>query len=273
MTNKKIVLITRIWCAKNEDKRKYDKDIKEFICKIYEKLDKIIILVNVEKEIDNHTRDLLEQYNSKVDNKLKIVDVKPWGVASGAFNIGLNKLFTEKEKPSYILIASKEVNFNKKHIDKMLNEFEDNNVLVVGLALKTKLDGLLELEQGHSFDYYVSDALRVPWNTCAMWNTNLFEKNVKSFLNICDYPEILGVRNNIKLQGMEDALAIALALRNNPKLRVKLIEDKDKENWKIKKKDKYKHIMKMKRKSLVYEKYEEMFGKFQKINVEKIEMK
>ena len=41
----------------------------------------------------------------------------------------------------------------------------------------------------------------------------------------------------------------------------------------LKEKDKYKHIMKMKRKSLVYKKYEEIFGKFEKIDVERINLK
>lgn len=270
MEKKEIVLITRTWCGEksDSDKKKYDKDIKNFIKEIHEEFNKIVVLINVEKETNNHTRNLLKKFNKEIAKKLEIIDVKPWGIASGALNIGLNKVFTEGKKPGQILIASKEVDINKNHIQKMSKYLKKSNMLVVGLALKAKLDGLLELEEGHSYDFYISDALRVPWNTCAMWDADLFYKNVKSFLNICDYPDILGVKNNIKLQGMEDALAIALTIRNNPKLKVGLIHEDNNRNWDVK--NKRDHIEKMRRKSLVYEKYEEIFGKFDKINVIKL---
>ncbi|MCJ7570735.1 MAG: hypothetical protein MUO82_02500 [Candidatus Thermoplasmatota archaeon] len=76
---------------------------------------------------------------------------------------------------------------------------------------------------------------------------------------------------------MEDALAIALAIRNNPKLKVGLIHDKiidnqPYKNWDVDKNNFQSHIEKMKRKSLVYEKYEEIFGKFNKIDVEEFYM-
>jgi len=261
MTKKEIVLITRTWC---------NIKIKQFIEGIHEELSRIIILVNIDEENKNDcnikTRDLLTNWDAKIEKKLKIIDVKPWGDASGALNVGLNTAFTEGKKPEKILIASKEVDFKKDHIKKMSTILNNNqNLLVVGLALKANLNDLLELEKGHSSDFYISDALRVPWNTCAMWDADLFFNNIKSFQNICDYPEILGVKNNIKLQGMEDALAIALAIRNNPKLKVGLIHEDNTSNWNIN--NKRKHIEKMRRKSLVYEKYEEIFGKFDKIDV------
>ncbi|MCJ7570734.1 MAG: hypothetical protein MUO82_02495 [Candidatus Thermoplasmatota archaeon] len=152
-------------------------------------------MVNFEKETNHYTQTLLSRCKEDIFEKLEIIHVKPWGVASGALNIGFNEAFTNNKKPDQILIASKEVEFNKSHIKKMSEILNNNvNMLVVGLALRAKLENLSEFETGHSFEYYVSDALRVPWNTCAMWDSKLFLENVKSFLNVCDYPEILGVK-------------------------------------------------------------------------------
>jgi len=255
---KKIFLISRSW--KN-------KKIKLLIEEIHKELVKIIILVNFEEELDNSTENLLKKCKNEILKKIEIVYVKPWGDASGALNIGLNKVFTNKDEPDYILIASPEVDLKKDDVEKMCNILSNNpNMLVVGFALRTDIDENLEIwERGHSFDRLKSNALRIPWNTCAMWNANLFFNNVKAFLNICDYPEILGKQSGIELQGMEDALAIAIAKKNNPKLEVGLIKTYLK--WNIDKKNISNHKVKMKRKSLVYKRYENIFDGFPSLDV------
>ena len=248
---KKIILITRTW--KN-------KKIKDFIERIYKKLYKIIVLVNCEEELNHYTQTLLRGCKDEVFNKIKIIHAKPWGEASGALNIGLAKAFNSKEEElEQILIASPEVELYEDNITKMSNVLSSNKkMLVVGYALSAHLENLEEWQKGHSLKEDESDALKVPWNTCAMWDADLFLKNIGTFNIICDCPEFLREKEGIKLQGMEDALAIALAIKNNPELKVGLIKDFLK--WHVDPKKIKKHIEKMKRKCLVYERYKEIFG-------------
>ena len=246
---KKLVLIIRTY--KN-------KKIKDFIERILkndtmELIDKIIILVNYEAETDYYTQTLLSTCNFKIFNKLKIIHIKPWGLASGALNIGLKEAF--EMGPDHILIISPEVEINNDQIKKMSDVLtQKKNMLVVGYALKG----------GHDLSN-ASNALKTPWNTCAMWNTDLFIKNVGSFNIVCDCPIYLGEKNGISLHGMEDALAISLANRTDSSLEIGLI--KEPLNWGVDPARITQHIEKMKRKPLVYERYQEIFGKFATLDI------
>jgi hypothetical protein len=158
MVKKNIVLITRTWfetkgCENGKTKEKreevYKKNLTDFFNNISDCLDSIIILINKNREKNNHTEKLLETINS-IKRKYCHIDVKPWGDASGALNIGLNKLFTKYNYTDYILIASKEVDFSNSNIQLMLNILnKESKMLVVGYALKANLPNLNNLEEGH----------------------------------------------------------------------------------------------------------------------------
>jgi len=232
---KDIILITR-----NFNRPK----VRELIDGIHSEVDSIIVLVNLEKEQDHYTQTLLSTLDYEIYNKIDIIHVKPWGDASGALNIGLMKAFNKKQKPKYILITSPEVKIEPKHVKKMKKELSTNgDLLVVGYALEAHGTG--HDNKNKCF------ALKSPWNTCAMWNANLFLKYVGAFNIICDCPNFMGN----KLQGMEDALAIKLAQIKNQKLIYKLISV-DKPEWDVEESEKEQHCAKITRKSNVFAWYE-----------------
>jgi hypothetical protein len=249
MEKPRIILITRTW---NDEK------IKDFLEKIINDLYKVIVLVNCEKEPPNYTENLLKKLKPEVFDKIAIIPVKPWGEASGALNVGLTRVF--EYKPDQILIASKEVMLSADEINNMSQKLlDDNTRLVVGYALKAcsekgeNFDDLSRAEKGH-YQESSSLVLKTPWNTCAIWNTDLFRKHVRSFNIICDSPWYLDEVKG-KLQGMEDALAMALAVKENKNLKIGLFRCPL--NWLVR--DKEKHKEKMIRKVDVYDKYSKMF--------------
>ena len=164
------------------------------------------------------------------------------------------------------MIASPEVELNDDHVKKMSDVLTKNpKMLVIGYALEAELDDPEKWMKGHDIENK-SDAYKVPWNTCAMWNADLFLKYVGDFHIICDCSEFLGFKEGIKLRGMEDALAIALAQQKNFKIKAGLI--KNPLPWDVNIQKSKDHIEKMKRKGLVYEKYKTIFGIFNPLNIE-----
>jgi len=250
MENKKIILITRAY-----DNLKIKRFIERFYKDDKKVFEKIIVLVDVShKKEPYYTQAVL----SRIENKdildiLEILHVQPYGIASGALNIGLTKAFDTENKPDYILIASPEVELEKKHVDEMSKILSKNEkLLVVGYALKAFGKGHIKTKNG-------SNALKVPWNTCAMWNAELFYKNVGAFNIICDCSNFLGKDEHKKaLHGMEDALAIALAKIKNPSLKIKLLWENN-PKWNVDISEKEEQTDKMERKSKVYKKYIKLF--------------
>ena len=249
MEKPRIVLITRTWD---------DKKIKDFLEEIINDLYKVIVLVNCEKEYPNYTENLLKKFKPEVFDKLDIIPVKPWGEASGALNIGLTRAF--EYKPDQILIVSKEVRLSADEINNMSQKLlDDDTRLVVGYALKAysekgeNFDDLSGTEKGH-YRESSSFVFKTPWNTCAVWNADLFRKYVRSFNIICDSSWYLDEAKG-ELQGMEDALAMALAVKEKKFFKIGLFWQPL--NWRVK--DKKKHKEKMIRKVNVYKKYSEMF--------------
>lgn len=245
---KKIVLITRTWS---------DAKIINFIKKIIISLDRIIILINSKKEKYGFTENLLiKSFKKEELIKIDIINIEPWIDPSGTLNIGLEKAF--EYRPTQIMVASKEVDIEEVHIDRMSKELLKNkNLLVVGYCLQTNLKELKkEEEKGH---YLKSNswALKTPWNTCAIWDNKLFQKYVGYFNPICDYSKYLDPKTE-KLKGMEDTLAIALAIKKNKSLKFGLI--KSIRPWNVNANKIKKHIEKMQRKTKVYKKYCEIFS-------------
>ncbi|MBZ9572082.1 hypothetical protein KJA15_02025 [Patescibacteria group bacterium] len=268
MVDKNVILITRTWCSEKTVKKEYNKDIKKFIENIHGELSRIIVLVNFEEETDYYTQTLLRGFDDIIFNKIEIYHVKPWGVASGALNIGLTKAFNHKEKPDHILIASSEVSLDESNVKIMSQELSKNsNMLVVGYALKAYTDDNYKFkgcEKGHILENNY-EVYKTPWNTCAMWDAELFRKYVGAFNVICDCPKYLGKKKiklngkeeKIELRGIEDALAMTSAQKVDSNLKIGII--KKALPWKVKKEKIKDHKIKMKRKCAVYEKYKKIF--------------
>jgi len=260
----KIVLITRTW---------NDFKIKDFVRELPICLDRIIVLVNSEREKHNYTQSLLFKLEDKILKKLDILYVEPWNDPSGVLNIGIEKAF--EYKADQIIIISKEIKISKEEIKKMSKEIALNEkMLVVGCDIKAPNENFKKEYRGHCKDCG-SDVLRVPWNTCAMWNAKLFLENVGAFHPVCDCTGYLGEavltekqkklvgKEEIGLKGMEDALSMALAIRRNPKLRLGMFWLERPLEWEVKKEKE--HIEKMIRKLLVFKKYHEIFDSLPKL--------
>jgi len=258
MTKKNIVLITRTY---------NNKKIKLFIERIYTELSRIIVLVNYEKELDHYTQNLLSKCHIEIFNKLEIIHVRPWGIASGALNIGLTKAFNHNEKPTQILIASPEVIVNKINVEKMSEILSnDPDMLVVGYALKAFTDDNYNFKRygGHGLTS-IYDVYKAPWNTCAMWDAELFREYIGAFNVICDCSNYLTKKDGKELRGMEDVLAMALAKKHRYKFNIGII--KNHLDWYINKERIKAHEEKMKRKRLVCKEYDSIFNGLPSLNV------
>ena len=108
-------------------------------------------------------------------------------------------------------------------------------LLVVGYCFKTKNKFLNNIIQKNYSDKN-NLAYRVPWNTCCIWNLNLFKKYIVNFDEITNAEikcnlEITYKGNVLKTEykGMEDGLAIAKAA-SMYSIKFKLLDKKL--NWK-----------------------------------------
>ena len=166
-----------------------------------------------------------------------------------AFNSVIDELNYEKDDKKedyYLLTYSKEVKLLNTNIDEMIKKIKTNkNLLVVGYKFeivdeKGRTDKKLNNElQAY---YYNKNLLayKVPWNTCAIWNYELFNKYVVKFDEItAKNPfnpigvSIDGICSQTDHQGMEDGLAIAEAVtQSNKKLGFKLLK-RPLLNWKV----------------------------------------
>lgn len=160
--------------------------------------------------------------------------------------------------PDVFFIWSKEVDFESSDVDRLAKEIQNNkNLLVVGYKLKhTENYANNELS-----GYYANKnliAYRVPWNTCAMWNYELFSKYVGKFdeITLGNYPFqnipviVNGKIRDTEHKGMEDGLAIAQAASIFKDIKFKIIEE-TKLNWNIRDEKPEEHFKKLARKETV----------------------
>lgn len=250
----KIVLATRI------DKNGYDGCIKELKERFTDSkyIKKIYILCDLYKNIFTNENIIFET----------IFDMKP--IRQTAFNKVIVELNKNKEEQHHLLTFSKEVEFQQEHINKMINELENDEekIIVVGYRLKDNILSDDEIKSYSNIDLRNKDtgiAYSVPWNTCALWNKKFVYGEDDTELNfdeICEKDKNqlgeLKVKVNGKLlstdyEGMEDGLAIARLVTNNPDkcLKYKLI--KESLYWNIygDKERLIKHKKKMARKNIV----------------------
>ncbi len=169
----------------------------------------------------------------------------------------LEKIYSNNEsEKNYFIIASKEVELQPENINALIENINSNeNILVVGYEPK---DNILSDKEYNTFSNQDGIAYQIPWNTCAIWNYNLFIKYIEKFDEICSDNQLGGLLVKIdncieetEYEGMEDGLAILKALNKNKKLKFILL--KDELFWNIQGDGSriLKHKLKMARKNIV----------------------
>lgn len=151
-----------------------------------------------------------------------------------SINAVLNKLKVERKKLDAFLVCSKEIKVSAKNIEDLIKKIEeDKKLLVVGYKFQLK-DEKLDNELKAYYGNRNLIAYQVPWNTCAIWNYQLFDKYVYKFDEITKenpFPQLSvsidGITNKTEYRGMEDGLAIAKATSPNKiiKIRFKLLDE------------------------------------------------
>ena len=193
--------------------------------------------------------------------------------------ISLNKAIQEIKKiysgnrseRKHFLIVSKEVELTAENIDTLIEKISpDNTTLVVGFDLQ---DNVLTNEEYEIFCNGNGIAYQVPWNTCAIWNYDLFIKYVGEFDNICYNNQFDKLKVKIKdkieeteYEGMEDGLAILKAVNENDNLKFFRLEDKL--PWNISNNSIKRHKQKMARKNIVLS----MFANIKGYSIDKLKI-
>lgn len=160
-----------------------------------------------------------------------------------AFNSVIDELNKEKEdtkKNYHLLTYSKEVGLKQTDIKMLITEINSNSdLLVVGYKFEITDEKLNNELEGYYHNKNLI-AYRIPWNTCAIWNFNLFNKYVSKFDEITAINpfnpievSIDGICSQTDHRGMEDGLAIAEAVsKSNKKIKYKLLK-RPLLNWEV----------------------------------------
>lgn len=180
-------------------------------------------------------------------------------------NIALAELAKQSEKPCALLVVSKEVEISTTHILRMQQSLADNpDLLVAGYRFEIHhsdkpTEATLRLELETYYNDAGLEAFQIPWNTCALWNYELFDTYIQRFDSITEngdeYQPISVTVDGQTYQtahvGMEDGLAIAKAKSLNPRLSTKLLVEHV--PWRVH--DALQHRLKIARKEQVMEDY------------------
>lgn len=254
--NKKIIKNMNIALI-SRDSGKKDKD--EISDELKKQLDELTRRINGHS-IKAYVVTKFEGENKEIKTKF-IKSNNP--ISPVAINLALERIKRENEfKPDAFFVWSREVCIESGDVNELADELnKNNNLLVAGYKFKhignEKVNGKLE-------EYYANKnliAYRVPWNTCAMWNYELFDKYIGKFdeITLGDYPFqnisviVDGEIKTTEHKGMEDGLAIAQAV-SNPKdgskdIKFKLV--KKTLNWYIRDGKTENHLKKLARKEMV----------------------
>lgn len=215
----KIALITRIK-SEDEKKEEFQKWLEIFI--VNQQITKIYIISDELNKID-------------YDKKVKFIKVN-----NPTSSISMNSAIAIFSKNiSFFIVASREVKEIKVE-ELVLAMKHDNQCLVTGYKFHLKNKKL-----NHELQIYYKNedfiAYQVPWNTCAIWNYELFKNYVKKFDKLTDenpFDQICVCIDKIcrptDHKGMEDGLAIAKAAsQENSHITFRLL-DHDTLLWDIK---------------------------------------
>jgi hypothetical protein len=173
----------------------------------------------------SYTNSMIRQSITVVKDKMPISPI--------SMNTALRLIEREKHY-DYFFVCSKEIAIKAQYIKTLIKEIQNNKqLLVIGYKFTIE-DKKLNKELQNYYNDKDFIAYQVPWNTCAMWNYNLFDKYIKEFdkitlgvptktLRVC----IDNVCHDTHFKGMEDGLAIAKAASQSdkPKVYFKLLDD------------------------------------------------
>lgn len=237
------------------------------------KINQIYVICNEIKD----KKKLNEKFKKiKIDHKIKFVNNKR-PISSISMNSAIKKLPTDTD---FFIIASKEVTLSEKNIETLIKTIKKylnmkQKILVVGYKFRTEIKGNKKLDEELQEKYNDNDliAFKVPWNTCAIWNYDLFTRYVIKFDNITDPKEprkiellIDKVSCKTDKKGMEDGLAIAKAVLIEPKIKYHLIDiNKNSPLWKVNPDKIPVHRKKLARKDIVLRNFMVIRGYSEKI--------
>jgi len=221
-----IAFITRTQAKTKEDLDKSE-DLKKLlkeVASVQGHYVKSYILANFENE------SYIADGSMSLSNKI-IKAINPTSPVS--INTVINRIRASAEKPKALLICSKEVCLKTENIQTLIQEMQNNpSLLVAGYKFKHDDDKL----NNELIGYYSNKnliAYRVPWNTCAIWDYELFIDYVQKFDEVAlgKYPfgmisvNIDGAPVLTEHKGMEDGLAIAQATSQTKGIRFKLLSE------------------------------------------------
>lgn len=266
MLSKKTLFMTIIFITRTKSKEDFNTDeFIDLISKLANSgIKKIYAVSNF--EYDNYKPTGLNPKIAKLVEITVVKDDNP--ISPVALNSALERMRKDNLFPDALLIASKEVFITQEDVQELANNLEGNeDLLVVGYRLKiNKKNQSLYKELNKELNSFYSNKLlianRVPWNTCAIWRYQWFDRYVKEFDKITKENPFDSVHVCIDNacydtphEGMEDGLAIAKAVseawsRDKKKLYFKLIR-KNPLPWSVKTKKMMEHRKKLARKNKV----------------------
>jgi hypothetical protein len=226
---------------------------KEISKELRKQIDNLIVRLN-----NYNIKAFIVAKFEKEDGKIKFIKSEN-PASSISMNLALDYIKTKKEfKPDAFFVWSKEVYFESEDVNKLANEIKNNeNLLVVGYKFKHADDDANKV-LNDNYENKNLIAYRVPWNTCAMWNYELFNKYAGKFdeITLGNYPFqnipviVNGTIRTTEHKGMEDGLAIAQAASKSMDIKFKLIEG-IRLNWDIRDGKTEDHFKKLARKESV----------------------
>lgn len=157
---------------------------------------------------------LIETYKERVldlltkegiSSGVTLLPVSPWGYFTTSLNAAVQ--YAQDKKIDYIAFQSLEFTISHSHVAKLLQQFRDKRVIMVGPEL-----------EGHVFAEGVNKLTgrTCPWNTFAMWNTNI--------LGMTGFPIIGdGYTDARNIGGVEELSTVTLLQKINPSYRALLV--------------------------------------------------
>ncbi|HDZ86765.1 MAG TPA: hypothetical protein ENH57_03625 [Actinobacteria bacterium] len=182
-----------------------------------------------------------------------------------SLNLAIKKL--SKNKIDAFIVASRQFRIETNNLDELITKCEnDKKLLVAGYKFKIEFndqkpnDEPRAIKLNNELQSYYQDktliAYQAPWNTCAIWNYELFKEYIKKFDGITKNKSgrelcvrIDNVCRPTAHKGMEDGLAIAKATKKDSNIKFKLFESKL--IWEIEKSKIFNHRLKLARKEIV----------------------
>ncbi|OGE90558.1 MAG: hypothetical protein A3J07_02545 [Candidatus Doudnabacteria bacterium RIFCSPLOWO2_02_FULL_49_13] len=180
--------------------------------------------------------DFDDEINKSKKLSIEIIKVDD-PISPVSINSVLEYMNKTRNDPEALFIFSQETVFTTENIQALITELQNKETLLVaGYKFEIVEDrGKINQKLNDELkSYYANEdliAYRVPWNTCAIWNYDLFKQYIGKFdeITMGRYPffqfpvTIDGVSSLTDHKGMEDGLAIAKAASQSRNIHFKLL--------------------------------------------------